>query len=187
MFGHLSAEDFTNLLEGATLNERRLSHLQSCARCQEKFESVQAIRQQMTEMDAQAEEFIPEPDWSEFRSGVRNALLSRSVKREYTRHWLGGFGFPSRPVMSWGIAALLVVGVTITSGLLREPRSTEPAPATVVPVDPIVEDVNIDALASLAGTSQTDVLDDVLQLNAVEAESLEMILEDLTQRNVSSQ
>jgi hypothetical protein len=185
MFGHLKAEDFTNLLEGAPLNRRRLSHLQSCARCQEKFESVQAIRQQMTEMDAQAEGFIPEPDWSEFRSGVRNALLSRSVKREYTRHWLGGL--PARPVLAWGIAAVVVVGVTITSGLLPERRFTEPAPPTIVLMDPAAEDVTIDALASLAGGSQMDVLDDVLQLNPAEAENLEMILEDLTQRTVSSQ
>jgi hypothetical protein len=78
MFGHLKAEDFTNLLEGAPLNRRRLSHLQSCARCQEKFESVQAIRQQMTEMDAQAEGFIPEPTGRNF--GLACAMLCFRVQ-----------------------------------------------------------------------------------------------------------
>ena len=41
MFGHLKAEDFTNLLEGATLTDRLQAHLQSCAQCMKKFESVQ--------------------------------------------------------------------------------------------------------------------------------------------------
>lgn len=186
MFGHLSAEDFTNLLDGAALTERRQSHLRSCARCREKFESVQAIRHQIVDMSAETEEFIPEPDWSEFRSDVRNALLSRSVRREYARGWLGGF--PLKPALAWGISAALVFGLTITTSVLWDQRQIDPATTQVVPVEDLFTDQEtINSLASMAGVSQTDVLDDVLGLSANEAESLQMILEDLTQRSVSQQ
>lgn len=185
MFGHLSAEDFTTLLDGADPTPRRLSHLQSCARCREKFESVEAIRRQMTEVEPRMEESIPEPDWSEFRSDVRNALLSRSVRRDYKRGWTGGF--PLKQAMAGGIAALLVLGLTITTGVLWNQRSVDPDAPLAVVDDPFGEVTNVDALALLAGPSQMDVLDDVLDLSADEAESLQMILEDLTHKGVSSQ
>ena len=80
MFGHLKAEDFMNLMEGTPLAARRRDHLESCARCAETLKSVEAVRNQVTELQMGADEYIPEPDWDEFRGDVRNALLSRSVK-----------------------------------------------------------------------------------------------------------
>jgi len=62
MFGHLKAEDFTNLLEGATLKDRRQAHLNSCAQCRQKFESLQEVRLQVDEMRMDSDEYIPEPD-----------------------------------------------------------------------------------------------------------------------------
>src|SRR5688572_24003939 len=159
MFGHLKAEDFTNLLDGAALTDRLQTHLQSCAQCRKTFESIQEVRNQIEEMRMEASEFIPEPDWQEFRSDVRNSLLSRSVQRENSsRGWLGGLGW--QPAMAWGVSMLLVVGlaVGIWSQQTITPETTTQAPL----VDYVVmEEAN---LSSLELMSETDIFDDLVQL-----------------------
>ena len=173
MFGHLRAEDFTNLLEGAPLPDRQRAHLQGCSRCMETFSSIQETRSRMEDLRSETTEYIPEPDWSEFRSDVRNALLSRSVKRQTAgRGWLGGLGW--QPAMAWGISMLLVFGVT-TLLWRQQPVSTDPAS----------EEENIGSLAEI---SQRDAFDDLLHLSAAETDSLQMILdEDVAQTGVSRQ
>lgn len=181
MFGHLKAEDFTNLLEGAALDDRRLAHLQSCTRCREKFESVQIVRSQIEGMRGENDGYIPEPDWSEFRSDVRNALLSRSVKREHARRreWFGQF--PMKSAIAWGFSMVLVFGLAISPMLLKQ-QSTEPSQTALGEDPPEVESVN-----SLTVMTRTDVFDDVLRLNNDEADSLQMILEDMAEKGVSRQ
>jgi hypothetical protein len=184
MLGHLKAEDFMNLLEGTALTGWRLDHLQSCGRCKEKFESVQAVRLHIAEIHLEDDDYIAEPDWSEFRSDVRNALLSRSVKREQSarRLWQGlPRAITLKPV--WGLAALLVFALTLTAVLWNQ-RETAPLPATAGVEDLLTEEENMN---SLAGMSRTDVFDDLVRLNADEADSLQMILEDITQSSVSQQ
>jgi hypothetical protein len=181
MFGHLKAEDFTNLLDGAKLTERLSTHLQSCAQCRKTFESVQGVRNQIEEMRTDSAEFIPEPDWAEFRSDVRTALLSRSVRRENaSRNWLGGIGW--QPAMVWGISMLLVIGM---AGVLwnHQHKALE-APAAVTVENVADEDADLNSLAVM---SQTDVFDDLVQLDADEALSLQMILDDMAQEGVSQQ
>jgi hypothetical protein len=185
MFGHLKAEDFTNLMEGAPLAEKRRLHLESCARCAETLKSVEAIRAQVTEMQMTADEHIPEPDWSEFRGDVRNALLSRSVKRENaSRSLLGGLAW--RPAAAWGMAAVLLFA--LTTGVMvwnQEQVIEEKAAVTVAPPQPVLSSAaTIDAIAGMA---QTDVFADVLELNQSETEHLQRLLEDLTQQNAEPQ
>jgi len=177
MLGHLKAEDFTNLLDGTTLTDQRLAHLQSCTRCREKFESVQMMHGRIEEMRMESDDYIPEPDWSEFRSDVRNALLSRSVKREQARRreWVGQFSM--KHAIAWGFSMVLVFGLAITPMLLDQ-RNNESVPTQAVAEDPIEEE-SVNALV------RTDVFDDVLRLNADEADSLQMILEDLTEKGVT--
>jgi hypothetical protein len=183
MFGHLKAEDFTNLLDGATLTERLQTHLQSCAQCRKTFESIQQVRNQIEEMRMDSVEYIPEPDWTEFRSDVRTALLSRSVRRENaSRRWLGGLGW--QPAMTWGISMLLIIGM---AGVLwnhqhQVPESQTSEIAGVENLSPEVADLN-----SLAAMSQADVFDELIQLDADEAQSLQMILDDMAQEGVSQQ
>ena len=182
MFGHLKAEDFTNLLDGAELTDRLQAHLQSCAHCLKTFESVQKVRNQIEEMRMEsAEEYIPEPDWMEFREDVRNGLLSRSVKRDNaTRSWFGKLGW--QPAMAWGVSMLLVVGLL---GIIWSQRPSEsPVPETIAVenVPPVEPDLN-----SLAEISQADVFDDLVQLDADEALHLQMILDDMVQEGVSQQ
>jgi hypothetical protein len=181
MFGHLKAEDFTNLLDGATLTERLQTHLQACAQCLKTFESIQEVRNQINEMRAESAEYIPEPDWAEFRSDVRTGLLSRSVKRENaSRGWLGGLGW--QPALAWGVSMLLVIGL---AGVLWSERRTQPE----VPEGVAVENSHEEGadLNSLAAMSQTDVFDDLVELDADEALSLQMILDDMAQEGVSQQ
>jgi hypothetical protein len=176
---HLSAEDFTNLLEGAVVPESRRFHLQSCARCMDRFADIQQMRRQIEEAAAGSDEFIPEPDWSEFRSDVRNALLSRSIKREASaRRW---FGFGLKPVMAFGFSAVLVLGIVWT-GVEWNRHPVEPEIAVVEGTS--TEEAN---LASLDAVASKDVFEDLLHLDAGEAESLQMILDDITAQGVSQQ
>ena len=181
LLGHLSAEDFTNLLEGAVVPESRRFHLQSCARCSERFSEIQKMRRQIEDAAANSDEFIPEPDWSEFRSDVRNALLSRSIQREASaKRW---FGLGLKPAMAFGFSAVLVMGLVWTGVVWnRHPAKTETTQVAVV--DDSTDEAS---LASLDAVARTDVFEDLLQLNAGEAESLQMILEDIPTQGVSQQ
>jgi hypothetical protein len=180
MFGHLKAEDFTNLLEGATLSNRRQAHLQSCAQCIKKFESVQEVRSQIEGMRMESDEFIPEPDWSEFRSDVRNALLSRSVQREHAaKGWLSGFSW--KPALALGFSMVLVFGITF--GVAWNQRYVEPE-STDNLASSSFEEADLHSLAAIA---QTDIFDDLVNLNADEALTLQMILDDMAQEGVSQQ
>jgi hypothetical protein len=183
MFGHLKAEDFMNLVEGSPLAQRRRIHLESCARCAATLKSVEGIRNQVTAMQMSAEEHIPEPDWAEFRGDVRNALLSRSVKRESThRNWLGGTGW--KPAAAWGFSMVLVFGL-MTGAVLWNQDSIEPAVTQVVPVEETMgTSGTIDAIA---GMGQADVFDDLIRLDEGEAESLRLLLEDLTRKSGNAQ
>src|SRR5712692_10080927 len=106
MFGHLKAKDFVNLMEGIELPAKCRSHLDGCARCQAAWRSVESIHAEMGSLDSG----IPEPDWSQFRSSVRDRLLSRSIKREgAVRRWTG---WAMRPAMAWALSLLLIVGLT---------------------------------------------------------------------------
>jgi hypothetical protein len=183
MFGHLKAEDFTNLLEGATVTDRRQAHLSSCARCRVKFESLQEVRLQVDEMRMDDDEYIPEPDWSEFRSDVRNALLSRSVRRENSgRGWLGGSTW--KPALAWGVSVLLVFA--ISAGVVWNQRGTISESKEIAGTENLSSSEEAD-LNSLAAMSQSDIFDDLVHLNADEAQSLLMILDDMAQDGVSQQ
>jgi len=180
LFGHLSAEDFTNLLEGAAVPDRSRFHLQSCARCMERFVSIQEIRNQVEGIGTTGDDFVPEPDWSEFRSDVRNALLSRSIKRENaTRSWLSVLGW--KPVMATGFATVLVFGFLMSGSL----RFGQPVESTeIAAVEDSSADVDLNSLESMA---RNDVFEELLRLDADEAESLQMILDDVTPEGVSQQ
>jgi len=182
MFGHLKAEDFTNLLEGAPLSDRRQAHLQSCVQCLKKFASVQEILSQVEEMRTEADEYVPEPDWSEFRSDVRNGMLSRSVKRQNSaRSWFGGVTW--KPALAWGFSMLLVFGLTL--GIEWNQRHMILQSSEVVPTDGLsTEEADLTFLATI---SQADIFDDLVNLNADEANSLQMILDNMAQESVSQQ
>src|SRR5262245_27933333 len=106
MFGHLKAEEFISMIEGARLSEDRRTHLHSCAACAERLQSIQSIHNAVAMEDSN----VPEPDWHAFRESVRAGLLARSVKREsVVRRWTG---WPVRPAVAWAVSFALVVCVS---------------------------------------------------------------------------
>jgi hypothetical protein len=148
----------------------------------DRFSSIQQMRNQVEEIGAQSDEFIPEPDWSEFRSDVRNALLSRSVKRASSKRWFTGLAF--KPAMVFGLAAILIVGFAVT----RAVWDAGPTSHDVAQVPTAGESLSEEAeLRSLDAVARTDVFEDLLQLNADEVAHLQMILDDISPAGVSQQ
>jgi hypothetical protein len=182
MFGHLKAEDFMNLMEGAPLAGKGRAHLESCARCAETLKSVEAVRNQVTAMQMTVDEHVPEPDWADFRADVRNTLLSRSVKRQSAnRSWLGGLNL--RPAAAWGFSMVLVFGL-MTSVVLWNQNTMEPTEVQNVSASDVTGTSSFNAIA---GMTQADVFDDLLQLNESEAENLKRLVEDMTQKSAGPQ
>ena len=167
MLGHLKAEDFVNLMEGAELPAKRRSHIDSCARCRATWESMRSVHAEMTSLDAD----VPEPDWEHFRASVRDELLSRSVQRESTlRRWTG---WAIRPAVAWALSILMAVGITTVTVLWKtnDPTSTPTPPSTVatVPLEPATE-------AFEAGPEKL-LFDDVVSLGEEEQEQFRQMLE----------
>jgi PHD/YefM family antitoxin component YafN of YafNO toxin-antitoxin module len=78
--------------------------------------------------------------------------------------------------MAFGFSAVLVLGLVWTGVVWNRNAAVPEAPLV------IVEDGSEDmSLASLDAVARTDVFEDLLQLNAGEAESLQMILDETTQ------
>ena len=164
MLGHLKAEDFINLMESGQEPAVHRTHLDSCTRCREILESVKPLYAEMTSADAE----IPEPDWMEFRSAVRDQLLSRSVQRQTAvRRWTG---WAIRPAMAWALSLLLAVG--IPTGMFVWHLTSEDVPApiarTLQPL-PAAELIEV-------GTEKT-VFDDVIELNDSEQMQFQELLE----------
>src|SRR5207253_8451548 len=111
MFGHLKGKDFVNLMEGIELPAKHRSHLDACARCRATWQSLESIHAEVSTEVSSMDDEIPEPDWMQFRSSVRDRLLSRSIQRETAvRRWTG---WAIRPAMAWALSLLFVAGLTI--------------------------------------------------------------------------
>jgi hypothetical protein len=174
MFGHLKAEDFVNLMEGSELPAKAHAHLHSCDRCNATWQSLQSVHAEVTSLRTD----IPEPDWTEFRSSVRDRLLSRSVQRQSAvRRWTG---WPVRPAMAWALSLFLAVGITIGAFLWNTEDAPEPAsPASSVDVQaPLLQPAQLtDIEPEAAIWSRTALFDDLLQLSDAEQEQLRQMLE----------
>jgi hypothetical protein len=163
MFGHLKAEDFINLMEETEQSAAQKTHLDSCARCRGVWESLKPLYAGVTSLDAE----IPEPDWEEFRSSVRNELLSRSVQRQtVVRRWTG---WAIRPAVAWALSLLLAVGVP-TGAFLWHLQNENRGPSTVqskqtVPASELIE-----------GTEKA-VFDDMIELSDSEQAQFQQLLE----------
>jgi len=186
MFGHLKAEDFTNLVEGGELSSRHLTHLKSCARCANTLESARSVHAELTKSVVDDQD-IPEPDWFQFRADVRTAMLSRAAQRQPISIRWGGWIM--RPAMTWGLVVAFSAG--LSAGLLIWNHQGSNVQSTVSPVqeqiarlalsdtDP-AEDASTDSTANDLGMtnwSQTSVFDELSRLNDMQVEKLQRILE----------
>ena len=167
MFGHLKAKDFVNLMEGIDLPAKHRSHLDGCTQCQAAWKSVESIHGELGSLDSD----IPEPDWVQFRSAVRDRLLSRSIQRESAvRRWTG---WAIRPGMAWALSLLLIVGFT-TVIVFWNVGKTPSAPnslGTRLP-EPVVE--------TIGAIPERALFDDLVQLGDEQQEQLQQILSSQT-------
>jgi hypothetical protein len=167
MFGHLKAEDFINAMEGSELSARDRDHLKTCARCRATWDSTRSVHAEMTSMETD----IPEPDWTQFRSSVRDELLSRSIQRQTAvRRWTG---WSMRPAVAWGLSLVMVMGITTVTVLWKVDNRTSAVPAVesqmTIPEPPAAE---------IIGTGpEKSLFDDVVSLGEEEQEQLRQMLE----------
>jgi hypothetical protein len=170
MFGHLKAVEFINLIEGAPLPSTRRAHLDECSRCHATWKSMAAAHKDFARIETE----VVEPDWSEFRSSVRDALLSRSAQRaSIVRRWTG---WPVRPVMAWALSVIMVVGGTAGALLWHQKANHSEVPVEMVQqpgAQPTVDTV-IDA--EMTVWSQTSIFEELSQLRTTEEESLRTML-----------
>jgi hypothetical protein len=118
-------------------------------------EFLETVRSHMTAMD----DDIPEPDWAEFRSSVRDRLLSRSIKRTVTvRRWK----------LAWAFSFVDIIAIT-TSLLWNVKFSGNLGNGGPDPILP--------GYVEMTEWPQTALFDDVIQLEDMEAEELRRMLE----------
>jgi hypothetical protein len=170
MFGHLKPEDFVNLIEGDELPAHRRSHLDGCARCSTKWTSMLAMHAKVTSLDAD----IPEPDWMEFRSAVRDRLLSRSVQRaSAVRRWTG---WSLRPAAAWALSVFAAVALTTGAFVWNTGKTSSPGGVLQsLPVQPALESDDAEMVKTV--WSQTALFDELIQLGDAEEEQLRQMLE----------
>ena len=191
MFGHLKAEDFTNLIEGGELSSRCRTHLNSCTRCTDAIESAQSLHAELTRSVIDDQD-IPEPDWFQFRADVRNGMLSRAAQRQPKAiRWST---LVLRPAVTWGLAVAFTAG--LSAGLLiwnhqgtNTQSTVSPVPEQIASLDINDRDTADDASADspvvdfgMTTWSQTSVFDELSRLNDMQAEKLQRILEAEAQK-----
>src|SRR5215467_10608890 len=113
MFGHLKPQDFVNWMEGGEAPASHKTHLDSCARCRGIWESLKPLHDEVASLDTE----IPEPDWTQFRSSVRDELLSRSIQRQSAVWpWTGR---TARSAFLCALSILLTVGIHTHSSIFH--------------------------------------------------------------------
>jgi len=167
MFRHLKAEDFVNLIEGVELTAKHQAHIDSCARCRATWESMRTVHAEVTSLETD----ISEPDWTQFRSSVRDELLSRSIQRDsVVRRWTG---WAIRPAVAWALSMLMAIGITTVTVLWKiDGRAPTPAPAGVEPAIPVEPAAEV-----IESGPEKSLFDDVVSLGEEEQEQLRQMLE----------
>ena len=164
MFGHLKEQDFVNLMEGAELSPKHRAHLDSCASCSATWRSLGSLHSELVSMD----DDIPEPDWAEFRSSVRDRVLSRSIQRETAvRRWTG---WAIRPAMAWALSLMLVAGITVVTVVWNSNHGNAARSFEAPAPEPSIE-------ASMEAGPERSLFDDLVQLGDEQQEQLQEMLE----------
>src|SRR5881628_2496875 len=166
MFGHLKATDFIRLTEGIDhLPAKRRSHLEACARCRAAWMSLESLHTEVCSIDDE----VPEPDWEEFRSSVRDRLLSRSIQRETAvRRWTG---WAIRPAMAWALSFLFVAGLTVLTVVWNGSKAVRQSNSSETPVIEPVSETTIEA------GPERGLFDELMQLGDDEQQQLRQMLE----------
>src|SRR5439155_27270780 len=109
--------------------------------------------------------------WVQFRSSVRDELLSRSVQRQTAvRRWTG---WSIRPAVAWALSLLMAVGITTAAlfwntGLSKvDVRGVDPRPPAAI--EPVADTIEPGPEKSL--------FDDLVSLGDEQQEQLRRMLE----------
>ena len=127
----------------------------------ENRKSEEFLNRLHTEMNAMDDD-IPEPDWSEFRSSVRDRLLSRSMQRtSQVRRWK----------LAWAFSLMALVAVTTGVIWNTQPRNegSDPSLRGFAVAQP--------GASEMTEWPQTGLFDDLVQLGDMEKEQLRQMLE----------
>src|SRR5438093_7074772 len=165
MFGHLKSTDFIRLTEGIDhLPVKRRSHLEACARCRAACMSLESLHTEVSSIDDE----VPEPDWEEFRSSVRDRLLSRSIQRETAvRRWTG---WAIRPAGAWALSLLFVAGLAVLTVLWNSGK----VPSSNSFETPVLEPT---AETTIEAGPERALFDELVQLGDDEQQQLRQVLE----------
>jgi hypothetical protein len=158
MFRHLKAEEFTNLMEGSELAADRARHLAGCSQCRSTLASISELHQHISGIH----DDTPSIDWTEFRSSVRDGLLSRAVERSSRFRRLTGWAL--RPAAAWSLALIVVVvgALSATFWHYQTQHSPEEATRFITTVEPAlgIVDTVADAIGEdLFSAEETELLE----------------------------
>ena len=120
---------------------------------------------------------LPRSVLADFRSAVRDQLLSRSVQRaSAVRRWTG---WAIRPAAAWALS--LFVAVALTTGALLWNTERTPAPGGILETPaPPVEPGDLETVKTV--WSQTALFDELIQLGDADEEQLRQMLESAQKR-----
>jgi hypothetical protein len=163
MFGHLKPADFTNLIEGMAIAPRRHAHLEKCGRCREQLQAVEEIHKSVASLEDEA----LEPDWSEFRAGVREGMLARSATRTAeARRWRAWRLAPAGVSLAAALAAGLLLNYRVSEqGQNRRFVDPQPQPP---------DDLDIEKAVWV----RTSAYEAAITLNPEESERFRQLLEN---------
>jgi hypothetical protein len=166
MFGHLKPADFVNLIEAAELPARQRAHIESCWQCRATWQSMRSLHEEIISVGTD----IPEPNWAEFRSSVRDKLLSRSIQRQSAvRRWTG---WTMRPAVAWALSLVMAVGITTVTLLWKADQQVPP------PAPPLVESIVPEAtVEAMEADPERSLFDDLVSLGEEQQEQLRHMLE----------
>jgi hypothetical protein len=167
MFRHLKPEEFVDLMENADPSPEQRTHLEGCKQCQATQTSLRDLNFKVTML----EDDVLEPDWSEFRTSVRDGMLSKSARRQSSSLW--SLWHPLRPAFAWGFSLLLVAAVTGATVLWNDNptiQQADKAPEFLSESAPLIETQGIDT--EINAWSSGSVFDEIAKLESSEAENL---------------
>lgn len=185
MSRHLKAEEFINLMEGSELRADRAGHLAGCKQCRSTLASISELHQDISGIQADP----PNIDWAEYRSSVRDGLLSRAVERSSRFQRLTGWAL--RPATAWSLALIIAV-VGAASGTFwhyQTQHSPQEAAGFIASIEPIADprvDANREDLlsaeenelleAEVLAWSQTEIFSTLSELETDETDVLRELL-----------
>jgi hypothetical protein len=178
--GHLAAAEFIDILEGIPLAGRTTAHLEGCDNCQDSLASIRECFEdlsQPSEIDLSLARF----DSAGLRSGVRDQLLARAVKKSsIVPRWTGHM---LTPRAAWALSLALIVAVLAGTvwhyRTFEEPAAVAGMAAASGPVDDdlalFVDDSSELETEALAW-SETELFVELNQLEESEEETLRELI-----------